>query len=79
MQLIGFWVPMDKNKNYENELVYILAFPSREGHDKSWKEFSADPEWVKVKQESEKDGKLVEKIDSDSRLATGIDYLLDSA
>jgi NDP-sugar pyrophosphorylase family protein len=70
MKLIGFWVPMDKNKHYENTLVYILAFPSREAHDKMWKEFANDPEWIKARNESEKNGKLVEKVDSVFMTAT---------
>ncbi|HJZ92890.1 MAG TPA: NIPSNAP family protein [Gemmataceae bacterium] len=62
MTLIGFWNPIDKEKS-EEILVYILAFPSKEAADKSWKDFQADPDWKKVKEESEKDGPLVKKID----------------
>jgi hypothetical protein len=29
-----------------------------------WKAFQNDPEWVRVKAESEKDGPIVEKVDS---------------
>src|SRR5471030_2433807 len=39
---IGYWVPTD---NTNNVLIYLLAYPSREARDKSWKEFGADPEW----------------------------------
>ena len=70
MQLVGYWVPMDKDGKYENKLVYILAFPSREARDKSFKEFGKDPEWIKVRDESEKDGKIVEKVDSVFMTAT---------
>jgi len=70
MQLVGYWVPMDKNKKYENKLVYILGFPSREARDKAFKEFGQDPEWIKVRDESEKNGKIVEKVDSVFMTAT---------
>jgi hypothetical protein len=40
MENIGYWLPLT---NTENKLVYLLAFPSREAREKSWKEFSADP------------------------------------
>ncbi len=58
---VGYWVPLD---NTDNKLVYIISSPSREAHDKAWKEFMADPEWKKVVQETEAKGKLVAKADS---------------
>jgi len=45
-------------------LIYILAFPSREAATKSWEAFRKDPEWNAARSASEKDGKLVEKVDS---------------
>ncbi len=63
MTLIGFWSPTDREQA-QQKLVYLLAFPSQEAAVKSWKEFQADPEWQSVKEASEKDGKLVEKIES---------------
>jgi hypothetical protein len=70
MTMVGYWVPMNKEGQYENTLVYILAFPNREAHDKAWKEFAADPEWKAVKADSEKDGKLVDKVESSFMTAT---------
>jgi hypothetical protein len=63
MTIIGFWTPTDK-KEAEEKLVYILAFPSREAAEKSWKEFRDDPAWKAAKEASEKDGVLVKKVDS---------------
>jgi hypothetical protein len=63
MTIVGFWSP-DKADDAEKRLIYILAYPSKEAREKSWKAFGADPEWQKVKAESEKNGKLVEKVDS---------------
>ena len=60
--IIGFWNP-SKSEDADKTLIYLLAFPSQESADQSWKAFAADPEWKKVKDESEKDGKLVEKIE----------------
>src|SRR5262245_51057138 len=70
MQIVGFWGPTDKEKGSENTLVYILAFPSREARDKAFKDFGADPEWQKARSDSEKNGKLVEKVDSVFLMAT---------
>ncbi len=64
MGVVGFWGPTDKEKGSENTLVYVMVFPSREARDKAWKDFAADPEWQKARAESEKNGKLVEKVDS---------------
>jgi hypothetical protein len=61
MNNIGYWVPVE---NTNNVLIYILAYPSREARDKSWKEFGADPEWQSVAKASEANGKLVMKVDS---------------
>lgn len=63
MTVIGFWNPTDPQQA-QRKLIYLLAFPSAEAAAKSWKEFQADPEWKAVKEASEKDGKLAEKIES---------------
>ncbi|MBO0858811.1 MAG: NIPSNAP family protein [Chloracidobacterium sp.] len=70
MEVVGFWGPTDKEKGSENTLVYVLAFPSREAREKAWKEFGADPEWKKVQSDSEKNGKLTEKVVSVMMMAT---------
>ena len=70
MEVVGFWGPTDKEKGSENTLVYILAFPSRVARDKAWSDFRNDPEWQAVAKESEKNGKLTEKIDSVVMMAT---------
>jgi len=47
----------------QNLFVYILEHPSREEALKNWAAFQADPEWQKVKAESEVNGPLVDHID----------------
>ena len=69
MELIGFWEPTE-GAEAGKVLVYILGFPSKEAKDAAWKGFVADPEWKKVREESEKDGKIVEKIESTMLKAT---------
>ena len=63
MTSIAYWVPQDAPTK-DNTLVYVLAHPSREAAAKNWAEFRADPEWVKAKAESEKDGPLTTKVES---------------
>ena len=62
MKSIGYWSPEDAPAS-QNLFVYILEHPSREDAEKNWAAFQADPEWQKVKAESEKNGTLVDHID----------------
>ncbi|HUS36214.1 MAG TPA: NIPSNAP family protein [Verrucomicrobiae bacterium] len=59
---VGYWVPVGENK--ENKLAYIIAHPSREAAKANWAKFFADPDWQKAAKESEKDGKIVAKVES---------------
>ena len=63
MTSIAYWTPTDDPLK-DQTLFYILKFPSRDEAAKRWKAFQDDPEWVKVKTESEASGKIVEKVDS---------------
>ena len=62
MTCVGFWSPIDP-KESEEVLVYLLAYPSKEARDASWKAFQDDPEWKTAREESERAGKIVEKVD----------------
>ena len=66
MTNVGYWVPVDEKTGQPtgNTLVYIIAFPSFEARTKAWDGFRADPAWTAVRDASEKNGKLLEKIDS---------------
>jgi len=48
----------------QNTLVYLIAHPSREAAKTNWAAFQKDPEWQKVASESQKDGKIVAKVES---------------
>lgn len=63
MKTLAFWTPTDDPLK-GNMLVYILVHPSRDAAAANWKSFQADPEWIRVRDRSEENGKLVEKIDS---------------
>jgi NIPSNAP. len=62
MKSIGYWSPEDAPSS-QNLFIYILEHPSRQEAEKNWAAFQADPEWKKVKTESEAHGSLVEHID----------------
>ena len=58
---IGYWMPIE---NPDNKLIYVLAFPSVEAREASWKAFIADPQWHEVRKKTEADGPIVAKIES---------------
>jgi hypothetical protein len=60
---VAYWTPLDEPEK-SNTLIYILQHPSREAAAANWKSFQDDPEWKSVKEKSEANGKLVDKIDS---------------
>ncbi len=66
MTNVGYWVPIDGTTGAAtgNTLVYILSYPTLEARKKSWDGFQHDPAWKAARDESEKEGKLVEKVDS---------------
>lgn len=61
MTNIGYFTPEDAPLK-GNTLIYILAHPSREAATKSWQAFHDDPEWQKVKADSEAHGPLTTKM-----------------
>lgn len=60
MKNIMYWTPVDR----ENTLIYVIAHKNKAAAEASWKGFVSDPEWKKVAEESQRDGKLVAKVES---------------
>ena len=67
MTNLGYWTPVE---NTDSKLVYVLAYPSREAREASWKAFMADPDWKAAHKASEVNGKLVAKVESTFMQAT---------
>jgi hypothetical protein len=63
MTNVGYWVPQD-SPAHETTLIYVISHTSREAAKANWAAFSADPEWQKISDDSQKDGKIVEKVES---------------
>jgi hypothetical protein len=62
MENVGYWTP--EGKDGETKLIYIVAHKSKEAAARSWAGFRGDPDWIKVRDASEADGKIVEKVES---------------
>jgi hypothetical protein len=63
MTNIAYWTTVEENGK-QPVLVYILAHQSEEAGKASFGTFVKDPEWIRVRDDSEKDGKIIEKIES---------------
>lgn len=63
MHPVAYWTPTDEPLAGRT-LIYIVRHRSRAAAAESWKKFGADPEWVALKTESEKDGAFVKLHES---------------
>lgn len=63
MESIGYWIPQDPERS-QNTLMYMLAHPSREAARENWQAFFADERWIAVRDRTEANGRLVERVES---------------
>jgi len=63
MTNVGYFQPQDAPLA-DNTLIYLLAHDSREAAAASWDAFRSDPEWKRVVEESERNGRLAAKVES---------------
>ncbi len=63
MHGVGYWVPTDEPLAGRT-LTYMLRHKSRVAAKESWAKFAADPEWVALKAETEKNGAFVKLHES---------------
>jgi hypothetical protein len=61
IRVTDFWEDMEADNN---RLCYVLEYEDMEARNRIFTEFIEDPEWKKVKSESEADGPIVQKIES---------------
>ena len=58
----GFWTTVIGESS--QTLYYMLAWESLADREKKWAAFGADPDWKNIRDTSEADGKIVEKVES---------------
>ncbi|MCB1745267.1 MAG: NIPSNAP family protein [Gammaproteobacteria bacterium] len=56
----GFWTVNIGESN--QDLYYMLAWESLAEREQKWAAFQADPEWIKKRAETEKDGAIVAAV-----------------
>lgn len=59
INVIGFWETVIGTSGI---LYYMVAYEDLAHREKAWDAFIKDPEWIKAKRESEKDGRLVKTV-----------------
>ncbi|MCZ2472729.1 NIPSNAP family protein [Aquirufa ecclesiirivi] len=64
MTNIAYFKTIDKDPSVQPRLVYLLAHDSEAAGKASFDEFRKDPNWIKARDESEKNGKIVDKVES---------------
>lgn len=67
IKVIGYWVPEGRE---EEDLVYLLAFDSKDQMKQAWNDFVEDPNWKATVAETEANGPLVASIESTIYYAT---------
>jgi hypothetical protein len=62
MGVVGFWEAVIGTTNV---LHYLLAFDDLAHRERAWAGFLGDPEWQRVRAESERDGPIVARVRSE--------------
>lgn len=63
MQNVVYFVT-EEPTGKQSDLVYLIAHKNQEAAAQSWQAFIKDPQWVAARDASEKEGKIIEKIES---------------
>jgi hypothetical protein len=61
IKVVGFW---ETYIGPGPSLVYILGYEDLGHRQRAWDSFSNDPEWIAAREESERDGPLLARIES---------------
>ena len=57
---IGYWT--SEVGDFSDRLIYIVAFEDEGQRQKAWESFRNDPEWQKVRADSEANGLIVKRV-----------------
>lgn len=59
IQVVGFWT---EEIGTSNQLVYMLGYDSLADRETKWAAFQADPDWNKVRSDTEKNGPINARV-----------------
>ncbi len=66
---VGYWI---EAVGRSDRLVYLIAFDGMADREAKWTKFLNDPEWLRVKSETEAEGQIVRFVEN--RLLTPTDF-----
>jgi hypothetical protein len=61
---VMYWYTVEADESVQPKLVYLLAHKSEKAGKDSFAKFGKDPVWITVRDASEQNGKIVEKVES---------------
>ncbi len=64
MKNFPYFTTIEENSSIQPKLIYLLSHKSEAEGKKSFETFVKDPKWIKARDDSEKNGKIIEKIES---------------
>ena len=70
---VGFWTTIIGDDN--NTLFYMLKWESLAEREDKWNKFLAHPDWLKIREKTEKNGPLIAKISSQMLAPTSFSEL----
>jgi hypothetical protein len=59
---LGFWTTLVGEDNHA--LTYLLTWDSMAERERCWNAFQADPDWIAIRAETEKDRPIVARIEN---------------
>lgn len=62
MKNVGYWTNVIGGSS--DEMIYMLAFEDLGHRERAWAAFQADPEWQRLRAESERDGTLNHRFEN---------------
>ena len=74
MENVIYWTKTPDQKDANTTLIYLLAHKDKESARKSFDAFRQDPDWLKAKTESEKEGSLTVPNGVKSEFLVPTDY-----
>jgi len=74
MKNLAYWNYLEGQEGAPITLTYLIAHADQEAHDANFEAFRGDPDWVTVRDASEKDGEILIKDGVKSVLLKRTDY-----
>ena len=59
IKVVGFW---ESVIGATNTLYYMIVWENMAQREKVWNAFMSDPDWIKARQETEREGPIVQRV-----------------